>query len=58
MHQQELTDAPQVGPFATTPNGAANQTSGYTTTSPIDLYVDAAETMRGFYTVALVATPY
>ncbi|MGB8170079.1 MAG: Rieske 2Fe-2S domain-containing protein [Chthoniobacteraceae bacterium] len=55
--QPELTAAPQVIPFATTPDGVTNMTSAFTTTSPTTIYVDAP-TPRGFYTVALVATPY
>ena len=55
--QEQLADAPQVIPFALTAEGIANQTSAFATASPVSIYVDAA-TARGFYTVALVATPF
>ncbi len=55
--QKELADAPQPIAFATTPGGPANATTGYATSSPVTLYVDAT-TGRGFYTVVLVAQPY
>lgn len=56
-HQQALSDVAQIVPFSTTPGGVANLTSVFTTTSPVTIYVDAVAA-RGFYTVALVATPY
>lgn len=55
--QRELADAPQTVSFATTPEGPADSTAGYSTSSPVTIYVDAT-TERGFYTVVLIAQPY
>lgn len=55
--QQALTDVAQVVPFSNTPAGATTLTSAFTTSSPVTVYVDAAAP-RGFYSIALVATPY
>ena len=56
-YQAELTDTPEIVPFSATPNGPANLASAFTETSPVALYIDAVSA-RGFYSVALVATPY
>lgn len=55
--QQELAGVAQAVPFASGPTDAATLTSAFTTTTPVAIYVDAPAP-RGFYTVALVATPY
>ena len=58
VHFQDLLgDIPEVIPFASTPTGVADLTSAFTQTSPVSVYVDAPGS-RGFYSIALIATPY
>jgi nitrite reductase/ring-hydroxylating ferredoxin subunit len=57
VFRRQLSDAPEFVPFATTPTGPANIESGYATSSPTTIYVEATGD-RGSYTIVLVATPY
>lgn len=56
-YRAELNGTPAIAPIATTATGAANATSGYASTTPITVFVDASGD-RGFYTIELLATPY
>jgi nitrite reductase/ring-hydroxylating ferredoxin subunit len=57
QYRAELDATPQTVPFATSPAGAANQTTLLSFGGDKTVYVDAAGT-RGFFTVELVASPY
>jgi nitrite reductase/ring-hydroxylating ferredoxin subunit len=56
-YRAELNDAPQIVSFATAPSGPANQTSLLSLGGDRTVFVDTTG-IRGFYTVALVASPY